>query len=121
MSKTFPLWKTYFLALGVGLLALGLAVSLILSGLAPPDPYLTEVLNSFGNLERGQEIFQINCAVCHGIDGRGNIGPSLQQVAQRKSPTALIEQVISGRTPPMPQFQPNAQNMADLLSYLETL
>ncbi|RDH51814.1 cytochrome C, partial [Mastigocladus laminosus WC112] len=32
-----------------------------------------------------------------------------------------IHQVISGDTPPMPKFQPSAKEMADLLSYLETL
>jgi hypothetical protein len=29
--------------------------------------------------------------------------------------------VVSGRTPPMPKFQPEAQEMADLLEYLENL
>jgi hypothetical protein len=33
----------------------------------------------------------------------------------------LIHQVTSGETPPMPQFQPSAQEMADLLKYLESL
>ncbi|MCY7406042.1 MAG: cytochrome c, partial [Alkalinema sp. CAN_BIN05] len=42
-------------------------------------------------------------------------------VSHRKSQAALIEQVISGKTPPMPQFQPNPQEMADLLSYLQSL
>ncbi|MFM6660226.1 MAG: cytochrome c, partial [Microcystis panniformis] len=32
-----------------------------------------------------------------------------------------IEQVISGKTPPMPKFQPDTQAMADLLVYLENL
>ena len=85
------------------------------------DPYIQEVLSLTGNLNRGQAIFQANCGVCHGLDGRGNIGPNLESVSQRKAPIQLIEQVISGKTPPMPKFQPNVQNMADLLSYLETL
>ena len=66
-------------------------------------------------------MFQANCAVCHGLDGQGNIGPNLEAVRERKTPSRLIEQVISGKTPPMPKFQPKAQDMADLLSYLETL
>jgi hypothetical protein len=33
----------------------------------------------------------------------------------------LIQQVVSGNTPPMPQFQPEAKDMADLLEYLEQL
>jgi mono/diheme cytochrome c family protein len=85
------------------------------------DPYVQEVLSLTGSLERGKAMFQANCAVCHGLDGQGNIGPNLEAVSQRKAPSRLIEQVISGKTPPMPKFQPKAQDMADLLSYLETL
>jgi mono/diheme cytochrome c family protein len=85
------------------------------------DPYVSEVLSLEGSANRGQAIFQANCAVCHGIEATGNIGPSLLGVHQRKSEVHLIEQVISGKTPPMPQFQPNPQEMADLLNYLKTL
>jgi mono/diheme cytochrome c family protein len=85
------------------------------------DPYVSEVLSLDGDGERGHAIFQANCAVCHGMEATGNIGPSLVGVHQRKSDVQLIRQVISGKTPPMPQFQTNAQEMADLLDYLETL
>lgn len=85
------------------------------------DPYVQEVLSLTGSLERGKAMFQANCAVCHGLEGQGNIGPNLEAVSQRKTPSRLIEQVISGKTPPMPKFQPKTQDMADLLSYLETL
>ncbi|HEY9708744.1 MAG TPA: cytochrome c, partial [Oculatellaceae cyanobacterium] len=69
----------------------------------------------------GYAMFQINCAGCHGLQADGRIGPSLQHVSSRKSKGSLIHQVISGETPPMPKFQPNPQEMADLLSYLEKL
>jgi mono/diheme cytochrome c family protein len=85
------------------------------------DPYIHNVLSLDGNSVRGQAIFQINCAGCHGIRGDGQVGPSLQHVSKRKSKVSLIHQVISGQTPPMPKFQPSPQEMADLLSYLEKL
>ena len=85
------------------------------------DPYVHDVLASTGDLERGQQLFWQNCATCHGIDGTGEVGPDLQNVSERKSQVALIKQVISGKTPPMPQFQPNTQDMADLLIFLESL
>ncbi|MBF2006854.1 c-type cytochrome [Chlorogloeopsis fritschii PCC 9212] len=85
------------------------------------DPYVKSVLSLTGNPVQGNAIFQINCAGCHGWQADGRVGPSLQGVSKRKSSYRLIHQVISGDTPPMPKFQPNPQEMADLLSYLETL
>lgn len=85
------------------------------------DPYIHDVLASTSNLERGQQLFWQNCATCHGLNGAGEVGPDLNGISERKSQVALIKQVISGKTPPMPQFQPNTQDMADLLIFLETL
>jgi mono/diheme cytochrome c family protein len=85
------------------------------------DPYIKSVLARTGDPVQGHAIFQINCAGCHGLEADGRVGPSLQAVSKHKSRYGLIHQVISGETPPMPKFQPSAQEMADLLSYLESL
>ncbi|WP_127085183.1 c-type cytochrome [Dulcicalothrix desertica] len=85
------------------------------------DPYVKTVLSLNGDSVQGHAIFQINCAGCHGLEAAGRVGPSLQGVSKHKSRYGLIHQVISGDTPPMPKFQPSTQEMADLLSYLETL
>ena len=87
----------------------------------PTDPYVDSVLALTGDAGRGREIFKLNCATCHGFEAAGEVGPDLRDVSERKSRVALIEQVISGQTPPMPQFQPGKKDMADLLSFLETL
>jgi mono/diheme cytochrome c family protein len=85
------------------------------------DPYVKNVLSLTGDPIRGHAIFQMNCSGCHGLQADGRVGPSLQGVSKRKSQIGLIHQVTSGETPPMPQFKPNPQDMADLLSYLEEL
>lgn len=85
------------------------------------DPYIGTVLKLHGSAAQGQVIFQMNCATCHGLTGDGVVGPSLHHVSSHKSRIGLIQQVTSGKTPPMPQFQPNHQEMADLLKYLESL
>jgi mono/diheme cytochrome c family protein len=85
------------------------------------DPYITSVMSKTGDPILGHAIFQINCSGCHGLYATGRVGPSLLEISKRKSPHSLIEQVTSGNTPPMPQFQPSPQEMADLLSYLATL
>jgi mono/diheme cytochrome c family protein len=85
------------------------------------DPYIVEVLSLKGDATQGYAIFQINCAGCHGLQAGGSVGPSLKNISKRKSKVDLINQVISGKTPPMPKFQPSSQEMADLLTYLEQL
>ncbi len=85
------------------------------------DPYAQEVLSLEGDIQNGLAIFQINCAGCHNLQADRNVGPRLENVAKRKSQRHIITQVISGRTPPMPKFQPSEQEMADLLSYLSHL
>ena len=85
------------------------------------DPYIKEVLSLKGDVVKGHAIFQYNCAGCHGMEADGRVGPSLKGVPKRKSKVNLIYQVISGKTPPMPKFQPSRQEMADLLEYLEEL
>jgi mono/diheme cytochrome c family protein len=106
---------------GIGLLLIAFTLTLGLYFHQISDPYVKEVLSLTGDSEQGYNIFQINCAVCHGIKADGSVGPSLHHVPQRKSRVGLIHQVISGKTPPMPKFQPTSQEMADLLSYLEHL
>lgn len=105
-------------------LAVLLAVVLVAIGIHQvrrSDPYVQSVLSLSGDASRGQVIFQQNCSVCHGLNADGRVGPSLHHVASRKSRIGLIHQVISGETPPMPQFQPTPEDMADLLKYLEGL
>ncbi|MFO8039491.1 MAG: cytochrome c [Sodalinema sp.] len=104
----------------VGLLAIGLSV-FVLHQWQTSDPYIQEVLAIEGNPRQGYAIFQMNCSGCHGDGGNGLVGPSLQDISAHKSRASLIQQVIGGDTPPMPQFQPSPQTMSDLLAYLETL
>ena len=85
------------------------------------DPYSRSTLQLSGSPERGEQLFLINCAGCHGIAAQGLVGPNLHGVQGRKNDRQLIQQVVSGRTPPMPRFQPEPQAMADLLAYLHTL
>lgn len=85
------------------------------------DPYVQAVQALPGDAVRGNAIFQMNCAGCHGTLATGKVGPSLLKVSSRRSQLSLIEQVTSGKTPPMPKFQASPSEMADLLSYLKTL
>lgn len=105
----------------VGVLVAFLLTAFGVHHLRYSDPYVQSVLSLPGSVSQGQFIFQMNCSSCHGIYGDGQVGPSLRHVSSRKSDLSLIHQVTSGDTPPMPQFQPTPQEMADLLKYLESL
>ena len=110
------------LALFILTILLGILIALVgLYQVRYSDPYVRDVLALTGDPLQGHAIFQMNCSECHGYNADGEVGPSLLQVSDRKSRTRIIRQVVSGETPPMPQFQPNPQEMADLLKYLETL
>lgn len=108
------------------LVAVALVVTVVLSVVAvrysqASDPYIHQVLSLDGNSSRGEAIFRMNCAVCHGIKATGEVGPKLLGVSDHRTKVGLIKQVTSGQTPPMPQFQPEPQDMADLLKYLNQL
>ncbi|MEM1368597.1 MAG: cytochrome c, partial [Cyanobacteria bacterium P01_H01_bin.15] len=103
------------------LVTLALIVILAVRWYPLSDPYVQSVVSLEGHSEQGYRIFQINCAGCHGAEGRGNVGPSLESVIHRRSQVGVIKQVIGGKTPPMPKFQPDPETMADLLAYLKQL
>ena len=119
VAKTNPLVRAAVVA--IALLTAFILAFWGIQSLHSRDPYVQSVLQLSGDPARGQEIFVLNCATCHGIEAGGEVGPTLKGISERKSKVALIEQVTSGQTPPMPQFQPNEKDMADLLSFLETL
>ncbi|MEG4800465.1 cytochrome c [Microcoleus sp. ARI1-B5] len=114
-----PIERLAIFAIAV-LLAIMLA-SMTIRQFQAADPYVKSVLSLTGNQFQGSAIFQMNCAGCHISVGDSQVGPNLHRVSDRKSQFELIRQVTSGRTPPMPQFQPSPQEMADLLKYLEQI
>jgi mono/diheme cytochrome c family protein len=85
------------------------------------DPYSRATLALSGSAENGGRLFRLNCAGCHGLAAQGLVGPNLHGVSHRKNDRQLIQQVVSGNTPPMPRFQPEPQAMADLLAFLHSL
>lgn len=118
--------KSEILLQRVGLMALAVVLAILMGVVSfhlfrASDPYIHSVLSVAGDPVRGQAMFEMNCAGCHGLQAQGRVGPSLGNISRRKSRVNIIDQVIGGKTPPMPQFQPSSQEMADLLSYLEKL
>jgi mono/diheme cytochrome c family protein len=107
-------------AIAVTLIAVAIALVIWLLH-TPVDPYTQSVLTLSGDPVQGRSIFVMNCVACHGQWANGKVGPSLHGISNRKTDAQMVQQVVSGETPPMPQFQPSPQDMADLLSYLKQL
>ncbi len=119
--ETNPARRGLVAALVLAAAAACIVVALLVLPAARTDPYTRQTLQLQGSTENGARLFMINCAGCHGIAAQGLVGPNLHGVSNRKNQRQLIQQVVSGRTPPMPRFQPEPQAMADLLAYLNSL
>ena len=98
-----------------------LLLALVLVPSLQTDPYSRATLALQGSIDNGGRLFRLNCAGCHGLAAQGLVGPDLHGVDRRKNDRQLIQQVVSGRTPPMPRFQPEPQAMADLIAFLHSL
>ena len=85
------------------------------------DPYVLESLGLQGSVDKGSNLFRMNCVGCHGIAAQGLVGPDLNKVTIELTDEKIINQVVKGLTPPMPSFEMEPQSMADLLAYLHSL
>jgi mono/diheme cytochrome c family protein len=45
----------------------------------------------------GEAIYQTNCAACHGAEGQGGVGPSLQGIGEMHTVAELVQVITDGR------------------------
>jgi mono/diheme cytochrome c family protein len=80
-----------------------------------------------GEAQRGREVFEQNCAMCHGSDASGMMGmhPSLRGAVERLSAEGVEVTIRKGRDvmPPMPAFEDrlSRDEIQDVIAYLDTL
>ncbi|MCP5099095.1 MAG: c-type cytochrome [Chloroflexi bacterium] len=77
--------------------------------LTAPEPRQIDLNNPVEVLALGEQLFNTTCAVCHGENGSGGIGPVLnsQQILTNKSDQQLTDTIINGGHRPnssMPAF-----------------
>ena len=77
---------------------------------------------SSGDSERGEELYQSSCVVCHGPRASGGIGPSLANNPVLSNDQAFWKVVYEGRhvMPPL-KGAVTEQQMADIRAWLRTL
>jgi putative membrane protein len=74
----------------------------------------------------GRDVFEMNCAMCHGADASGMMGmhPSLRGAVERLTLEGVEVTIRNGRDtmPPMPAFDGlTDQEINDVIAYLDTL
>ena len=111
------LWKKFFVLLGISIVF----IAIFFIRLEKNNQFLIKTLELNGSAKNGDSLFKMNCVGCHGITARGLVGPDLHSITMRLKDKKIIKQVIEGATPPMPSFEIDPQNMADLLEYLHNL
>lgn len=80
-----------------------------------------------GDPVSGREVFEANCAMCHGQDASGMMGmhPSLRGAVERLSLEGVSVTIRNGRdtNPPMPAFEGRLrdQEIEDVIAFLDTL
>ena len=124
--KLSPQGKGIILAIVSGLAAIGMAFAagqIVRQKQIAKSPATTRLSGPFADAQvsRGYELFQLNCAHCHGSDARGDEGPDLHGVAKSDARiSSLIKNGIKGE---MPKF---GEKLTDtdvnaLIAFLRTL
>jgi mono/diheme cytochrome c family protein len=103
-----------------GLLLLALALVLLFGALASAQE---------GDVTHGSEIFDANCAVCHGPEGQGRVGADLSQDFPAIDPEAFLVSVIANGVSgsKMPAWSQEKggplsdQDIQDVAAFIESL
>ncbi len=106
------------LMLSVGMLGCAMLVA------ARPSRAPSEKKAAHADVAAGKKLFERHCALCHGIDGKGGRGPSLNRARLSHAPddAALKALIADGIPPVMPEgwlFDDN--DLANLAAYVRSL
>jgi len=88
---------------------MGLLAALLLAGFAPailaenPKPVIKQVPPSRTSAASGAEMFKAYCAVCHGIDAKGN-GPAVPALKTAPGDMTLLAKQNGGKFPELRVF-----------------
>ena len=116
-----PKGKSFLVQILITISTVSAIVFLLIKGPFQLDPYVKATTELNGSIEKGSQLFKMNCIGCHGVAARGHLAPDLKGITNHRSDKAIIHQVVKGLTPPMPSFEIEPESMADILAYLKSL
>ena len=73
-----------------------------------------------GDAIAGAELYTSNCSSCHGADGEGGFGPSLQGTTDHHTEAELADVILNGEGEDMPGFNFSDQEVADVIAHMAT-
>ncbi|MFQ5648857.1 MAG: c-type cytochrome [bacterium] len=90
----------------------------------PKPPTFARVNAAGGDAETGRKLFRSRCGICHGANGEGGIGPSLnnQDLLTIASDMFLYKTIVEGRrNTAMPSWsQLSAREVANLIAFMRS-
>jgi cytochrome c oxidase cbb3-type subunit 3 len=78
---------------------------------------------ALANASHGKQLFAEHCALCHGANAEGAVGPSLKDEAKRKKPEQIRAQIMNPE-PPMAKLYPSVlseKDVDDLVAFVVKL
>jgi len=82
---------------------------------------LQQTASANGEVKRGHQVFDRNCAHCHGDDARGDEGPDLHNIKKSDGRiTAIVKEGIKGEMPGFGKKLSDA-DVEDLIAFLRSL
>jgi mono/diheme cytochrome c family protein len=71
----------------------------------------------------GEELFEMNCAICHGLDGTANVSGAKDLSVSQLSTAEIMKIIKNGKNgmPPMPEIAASKQKMQEIVEYVKGL
>lgn len=71
----------------------------------------------------GEELFEMNCAVCHGLDGKANISGAKDLSVSQFSDAEIMIIIKNGKKgmPPVSEIATSKQKMQEIVGYVKGL
>lgn len=94
--------------------------ALVLAGCEPKVEVgrVEGILALEGDPQFGELSFEVNCATCHGLDGRGGTGP---RIAGYEDGENFVVVLLGGQGTMQPFESLGDQEIADLLAFVQSL